>query len=131
MKTNGKFKMDGSEGTGQYVVIAATARGRVGVRVLGGDPSKVSRIEMARVRVEPVEKTAVIKQMAEVLPDGKWKQPGQDGEHRFSRVVENGASKGKSLHIALAKALAAIGVGELKTEVNPDAPQWAKGLAAA
>lgn len=126
-----KFRMAGTEGTGRYVVIAATARGRVGVRVLDGTLDKMSRVSIARVRVEPNSKLSVIKTMSETLQDGTWKQPGHEGQHRFSRVVHNGKSKGKRLQRDVNKALVAIGVGELqKVDVNPEAPKWAKDLVA-
>ncbi len=126
-----KFHMPGTEGTGRYMVIAATARGRVGVRVLDGALDKMSRVSIARVRVEPNSKPSVIKKMSEKLPDGKWKQPGYEGQHRFSCVVHNGKSKGKSLRINVSDALVAIGVGELqKVDINPEAPAWAQGLVA-
>lgn len=128
---SGAFHMAGTEGTGAYVVIAATARGRIGVRVLEGSIDRISRVAVARVRVEPAERPNVVESMAAVLQNGKWKQPGHDGQHRFSRVVTNGKSRGKSLRVAVTKGIEALGVGELKKiEVNPEAPKWAKDLVA-
>ncbi|MES2007006.1 MAG: hypothetical protein V4436_02780 [Patescibacteria group bacterium] len=126
-KKSNAFYMAGTEGTGRYVVIAKTARGRIGVRALGGClVDQITKLVNARVRVEPVKKSATVTKMADVLSiGGGWKQPGDDGEHRFSTVVEGG---GKKLKLRVEKALVALGAGSLVTEVNPDAPAWAKDL---
>ena len=64
------FFMAGTEGTGEYVVIANSDFGRVGVRHLSND--------RVRVRVEP--KTEVgASELAAVCGDG-WKQPGDGGQ---------------------------------------------------
>ena len=126
-KANGKFFMAGSEGTGQYVVIARTARGRVGIRALCGTVDSIDSLHEARIRVEPFNRPGVVAKMAPILTG--WKQPGEDGQHRFSRVVN-----AESAHVLdpLKAAFKAIGIGPsgLKLEVNPAAPQWASTLIA-
>lgn len=127
-KTN-PFYMPGTEGTGEYIVLAHNARGRIGVRVLEGDPMKVTSITAARVRVEPSEGPKVLAQMAEVLsPKKGWKQPGDNGQQRFSTFFEGSS---KVLKNRIARAMAALRVDGVKTTVNPDAPQWAKDMVAA
>lgn len=103
-----RFYMAGTQGTGQYIVVALSARGRVGYRPLSNS---------ARVRVEPASQEA-----AELLAQSlsNWKQP--DGQFRFSTVTGSEAA----LHAALEKALIALGSEGL--EVNPDAPDFAKKI---
>lgn len=127
MTKSKKFYMAGTFGSGQYVVIAATARGRIGVRPLGCALDKISKIESARVRVEPSESSKIVAGMAKALDKKSWKQPGDGDQHRFSTVVEGG---GKKLKSRIEKALVALGAGKLKTEVNPEAPAWAKDIVA-
>lgn len=76
MSTNNEnvFFMAGTEGTGEYVVVAASQRGRVGYRLLG-DGS-------VRVRVEPAAEC--VDEMAEVFEG--WKQPSEE-QCRFSMVA--------------------------------------------
>lgn len=93
--------MAGTEGTGEYAVVALSELGRVGVRGLGsGD---------ARIRVEPTAKSL------ELLAgrDG-WKQPGDDGQKRYSKVV-CADDLTASLTLALA-AIAGPGVDVRDTE---------------
>ncbi len=127
MTKSKKFYMAGTFGSGQYVVIAATARGRIGIRPLGCALDKVSKITEARVRVEPSESPKILAGIAKILDEKGWKQPGQGDQHRFSTVVRGG---GKKLKGNVEKALVALGAGKLKTEVNPEAPAWAKDLVA-
>ncbi len=128
IKANGAmWHMAGSEGTGRYVVLAATARGRVGIRVLGGEVEKITHIRSARVRVEP--KPKAVQKMTDMLPAKNWKQPGQDGQQRFSTVVETAVKNSGRVKRNLIRGLQALGVDEgLVTQVNPDAPDWAKNL---
>lgn len=74
------FFMAGTEGTGKYVVIANSDFGRVGVRYLSND--------LVRVRVEPKNEVGA-SELAAVCGSG-WKQPGEGGQPRFSRVVKQG-----------------------------------------
>jgi hypothetical protein len=70
------FYMGGTEGTGEYRVVLTSNLGRVGYRVLG---------QAVRVRVEPRTKTAA-KQLAKYFDASVWKQPGSDGQDRFSTM---------------------------------------------
>ncbi len=73
-----KWYMGGTEGTGEYLVIArALYRGRIGVRLLS--------CGNVRIRVEPVN-TAAAERLSEHFPVGEWKQPDL-GQLRFSRVL--------------------------------------------
>lgn len=72
------FYMAGTEGTGEYQVLAASSFGRVGYRLL--DSGHV------RIRLEPTDRHT--SKLAEILSrDLGWKQPGDHNENRFSRVV--------------------------------------------
>lgn len=120
----GPLRMAGTEGTYQYAVVAATRRGRVGVRDVGS---------YYRIRVEPVPRafatTAImVTKMAGVLPrDNNWKQPGDGGQDRFSTMVWKDTDE---VAERLEDALRAIGLAEgLKALVNAGAPKWAKEIA--
>jgi hypothetical protein len=92
-----KWYMAGTEGTGEYQVIARNALGRLGFRSLGS---------LIRVRVEPSsDETA--SQLAESFSRERgWKQPGDNGENRFSCVVTIGDTAVKTVEGAL-KSLSA------------------------
>lgn len=69
--------MAGTEGTGLYTVESFSELGRVGVRNLG---------YARRVRVEPTE--AGLEELATLLTrENGWKQPGDQGQDRFSKVI--------------------------------------------
>lgn len=103
--------MAGTEGTGEYVVIAVTGKGRVGYRVLEG---------AVRVRVEPKNQKWAV-QMAPLF-GYDWKVP--DGQFRFSTVVSDPAP-------AIRLGLEAIGaIVKPTVQVNATAPDWAKALLA-
>ncbi len=108
-------KMPGTEGTGEYYVIGRTGRGKVGVRDL--------RNGSYRIRVEPFGARFVPK-MAEYLSrvDG-WKQPGDNDQNRFSKVLDQDELKEHT-----DTALAAIGNGTLVSKINTDVPEWASAL---
>ena len=106
MKKKEKFHMAGTEGTGQYLVLAVSPAGRVGYRVLNGK---------VRIRLEPASETAE-DEMRELFSG--WKQPNEE-QFRFSTVVENGPVVVE----AVEKALAAIGVNA-GVEFNPAAADW-------
>ncbi len=74
LKSDDLFNMAGTEKTFEYVVVLATALGRIGYRPLGQGE--------ARIRVEPFgpEATATLGQT--FTADAGWKQP--DEEKRFS-----------------------------------------------
>lgn len=68
--------MAGTEGTGEYKVVAVSDIGRVGYRVLAGGS--------VRVRVEPEQGNSSL--FGSHFPSPDWKQP--DGwQNRFSAVV--------------------------------------------
>lgn len=114
-KKRGKFYMAGTEQTGQYVVLAVGPMGRVGFRDLGGN---------YRVRVEPSTRKVVSFMKKHFGAD--WRQPGDGGQFRYSKVVFGEAG----CKAALTTALTALGAANARKEVkvNPDAPAWAKEL---
>lgn len=78
---NDKWHMAGTEGTGEYRVLAMNDTGRLGFRVL--ENGKV------RIRIEPTtEGKATLAETFTV--DAGWKQPGDFGQQRFSKVVSMG-----------------------------------------
>lgn len=107
--------MAGTEKTGEYIVLGRTGRGKVGVRDLGN--------ETYRIRVEPFGMRFVPK-MAEYMSrsDG-WKQPGDDGQIRFSLLV-----RGQSLKESMSTALASIGHNVLVSKTNNTLPDWARAV---
>lgn len=113
--------MLGTEGTGKYVVIARNLRGdRLGLRPLGNG--------FCRIRVEPADQTSV-ENLQDTLSFSKgWKQPGQDGQQRFSIVVRN--SKGEPLVGEALTALKRVGDGHLERNRDQLAWQWRRLLTA-
>lgn len=102
--------MGGTENTGEYLVLAVTPKGKIGVRHLGNQ---------VRVRVEPA-KGADLKSS---FPDKyNWKQPGEDDQPRFSKVLTMGAELKK----VLLRAVKTLGIkaGEKGVVVNDAAPGW-------
>lgn len=126
--TKNNFYMAGTEGTGEYLVLASTARGRIGVRVLDGNTKAMASAKLARVRVEPAKvKNGAAEEMAKCLPSSSWKHPA-NFQQRYSTVVDGGAKK---LRRRLVRGLKALGVADgLKTKTNPKAPKWAQNLVA-
>ncbi len=110
--------MAGTENTGQYVVMCHTVLGRVGVRTLSGGSS--------RVRVEPISTEAAGIMAASLTRPGYWKQPGDNGQPRFSRMASNDCG----LRAVLAQALIALRVHQ-GAELNPNAPAWVRELVTA
>jgi hypothetical protein len=107
------FQMDGTEGTGEYVVLATSSFGRVGYRDLG---------DVVRVRVEPsTAHTATIAQS--LTSEAGWKQPGDDGQDRFSLLVP----KGEAAKAAVSGAFALIKRGR-PLAYHPQAPDWVADL---
>jgi hypothetical protein len=108
-----QWYMAGTEGTGEYLVVLRTRLGRVGYRDLNGS---------YRIRVEP--KPEGRDPLATVLTQSSgWKQPGDQGQDRFSIVVQRG-----QLFDVLGSAIEALEPVERGAEVNPSAPQWAQQL---
>jgi len=93
-------------------VQSLSSRGRVGVR-------RLSESGLSRIRVEPSDRMsdAMIAKMANVMTREKgWKQPGDDGEYRFSIMIP---SELELEFLTLAET--ALGSDTLKTfELNPD-----------
>lgn len=121
MKSNhsAQFYMAGTEGTGSYVVVVATDKGRVGYRHLHGNTY--------RVRVEPTEGNT------EALTGSfsGWKQGREHNAQagfRFSTMVYNGEA---GLTAALKQAADALTAGATTILVNPEAPAFATGTVAA
>src|SRR3989338_9595730 len=94
------FSIVGTTGTGKYEVLALTPRGRIGVRYLGGG--------VVRIRVEPIGVPSMA--VMQKLGVGGWKQPGDDGEHRFSVVTTK-----DGIAPAVAAAWKALGAETLVT----------------
>ena len=113
MSDSNNFYMSGTDGSGEYVVVAATDRGRVGFRALNGGQTRV-RVEPAG---EPVE-------LADCFPS--WKQP-VEGLVRFSLVCKDEQSRAA----AVRQGLEAIGATAPSLQVNSAAPEWALALLAA
>ena len=105
--------MAGTERTGEYEVIGRTGRGKVGIRDL--------KDGTFRIRVEPFG-ARFVPGMAEFMsPADGWKQPGNRGENRFSKVVDEPKE-------AVATALAAVGYNNLVSKTNTDVPKWVSAL---
>jgi hypothetical protein len=123
MACSDKFYMAGSEGTGQYIVVAVTPAGKVGYRDLGG--GWCGGDESVRIRMEPAS-LAVAKRAAEILTlKLGWKQALRYFSH-FSFVVRK-----EEMRVPMCLALAVIGARVPDdVEVNPDAPDWAKAMMA-
>lgn len=112
------WHMAGTEKTGQYVVVARSALGRVGYRWLGCN---------FRVRVEPADEAASAL-LAEKFVG--WKQPDQFGGLRYSTMGQGGVELVAELLVCVKYALDAFTNGGVPTplEVNPAAPPWAHQL---
>jgi len=113
MNKDSKFFMAGTDGSGQYVVIALGERGRVGARRLGDDKY--------RIRIEPVEFDGDLHEEIEEHLKGDWSHPEDSDHHRFSICSENKVQTLAFISMAL-KA-----IGEIE-ELNPEAPEEFKGL---
>ena len=115
------FYMAGTEGTGEYMVLAITSRGRIGVRVLDGNIENPDEVATARVRLEPSEGPKTLKTITRQLSG--WRQPDSE-QYRFSTVVDDISY----LKSSLAEGLSVIGAGVLQTRKNPAAPLWMQDL---
>ena len=101
------WHMAGTEGTGAYKVLAFTSRGRIGVRELDHN--------LVRIRVEPL--CQCVKVAAVLTVKAGWKQPGDGGQNRWSKVVSE-----EDRDSAIALANKALGVDKLVT-ARPPAPE--------
>lgn len=99
-----QWYMPGTETTGKYMVILRTRLGRVGYRHLDGS---------YRIRVEP--ETVGRAPLARLLTRSRgWKQPGDDGQNRYSTEVQE-----EQLSGALSLAILALEPRGNDAEVNP------------
>ena len=109
--------MAGTERTGKYLVIARNSLARIGFRVLGWGE--------VRVRIEPVDEASAAA-LAKVFTRQKgWKQPGEGGQNRFSKVC----GRMEAL-LVLGRALRALR-HRGKLEFQPGKRHWRKELLAA
>lgn len=112
----GLWTMAGTEGTGEYQVLAESSFGRVGYRLLGNH---------VRIRVEPASDAHAAK-MAQVLTRASgWKQPGDGGQNRFSIVLP----KDEAAVETLKQAFALIKRGR-PLQYNPAPPDYVADLTA-
>lgn len=112
--TSTDWKMRGTEGTDKYQQIARNLHGRVGIRPLGDG--------RCRIRVVPTSFPAAKLLEKYFLRYRGWKQPGQDGEFRFS-IVTSG-DDGKQIVIGALAALKKVGDGALERNPAQQARQW-------
>lgn len=115
---NDLFYMAGTEGTGEYKVAVVTNRAKVGFRDLGAG--------CFRLRIEPTNPSAN-ETLAGAFPLDDWKQPGDGGQNRFSKVIYTGEA---GLEPVLSAAVKAVVRYARMVRVNPDAPAYVKALAA-
>lgn len=108
-----KKHIAGTEGTHNYAIIAETANGLVAVRVLSEG--------RYRVRVQPADQAAGVLMAQTLTRLSGWKQPGDQGQDRFSTVPAGGAE----LHADVSAAVAALTTGG--AEIGED---WQGALAA-
>lgn len=78
--------MAGTEETGEYIVLASSSFGRVGYRLINGWGRSA-----VRIRVEPASPAHADKIAKVLTADAGWKQPGDNGQDRFSIVHPLGA----------------------------------------
>lgn len=91
-----KKRIAGSEGTNNYAVIAEGRNGLVAVRLVGGSTF--------RVRVEPSSAAGASSMATRLTRAADWKQPGDQGQNRFSTVCDGGAE----LRLAVDEAIKAL-----------------------
>jgi len=108
-----KFYMAGTDGTGEYAVVAVSVLGRIGYRRLDDGST--------RVRVEPFNEDSAAA-MATALSG--WKQPDKN-QFRFSM-----AATGNNAVAAMEAGLHALGFPE-DVEFNPAASGWREELGGA
>lgn len=115
------WKMAGTDGTNEYVVIAANTRGRIGIRDLGLKGGQ----RVYRIRVEPSSwDSGLLEEIRDILHE--WCGPeGNEtkGNLRFS-TVEMGEIYYKN---SIAQGMNALKITKSE-ELNPEAPDWAKDL---
>lgn len=120
---NERFKGDwtdmaGTDGTHEYVVLAGSSLGRVGIRTTQSCncDNIVCHKRAYRIRVEPNPlDDAAIEAMQPCFSG--WKKPGDDHQDRFSRDIE-----GPKLGQALAIAIKGLKATDGEIYINPSAP---------
>jgi hypothetical protein len=105
--------MAGAEETGKYVVVFHSPKGRIGYRDLEGS---------FRIRIEPQPAGRVPLDALLTRALG-WKQPGDQGQDRYSLVVQ-----AERFPEVLRYAIRALNPGERGTAVCPSAPEWVKQI---
>lgn len=114
--TANDWYMAGTEGTGEYHVIARNNAGRIGIRPLENGT--------VRVRIEPSSEVYA-DQLAEYFSQEKgWKQPGEGDQNRFSLCP----SKGKEATLTVKSALKALkrNSGKLTRQPSLRFGRWAQ-----
>lgn len=106
--------MAGTEGTYDYLVLARSSFGRVGYRLVG---------HRVRIRLEPADEAHAAKIAETLTREAGWKQPGDEGQNRFSIVLP----KGEGAIEALKTAFALIKRGR-PVRYNPVPPQYKDDL---
>jgi hypothetical protein len=106
--------MAGTEGTGEYLVVFRTSLGRVGYRLL-------ERGASYRIRVEP--EASGRSQLARQLTKPQWKQPGNQGQNRFSAEVRE-----EELLSVVGIAIHALEPNDVGAEIGPLAPEWVQRI---
>jgi len=114
--TTSEWYMAGTEGTGDYKVIAMNSAGKLGIRPLEGGSVRI-RIEFTDEGRSKLEKSFV-------LEEG-WKQPSFT-QQRFSKVLPNGTETVQAIVAAL-KVLEKAGD---KLKRNSAERRWRKYMSA-
>jgi hypothetical protein len=112
------YYMAGTEQTGEYVTVAKTELGSVGIREFAPD--------QFRIRVEPSAAGKDVLGTALTRASG-WKQPGDSKQERFS--ICSVGHKSDDTVVKVRKALHAIvSGGNIPVAVNSRAPAFARNM---
>jgi protein-tyrosine phosphatase len=111
--TNDEWYMAGTEGTGKYLVIARNKAGKIGIRPFD---------RTVRIRIEPTDQDSADALAAFFPRSEKWKQPGDNGQNRFSLDLLKGMKTIMTVASAL-KALKKTG-GKLKRQPSLRFGRW-------
>ncbi len=115
------LKMAGSQKTNEYVVMAGTSRGRIGVRRL---PCGQCGTDHFRVRIEPANKKAAASIAKGLTPAEGWKQPGDEGQFRFSKMVDTLDDLG----LVVKEGFKPLKGRTKDVLVNPELPEFLQGI---
>lgn len=110
-----EWYMAGTEGTGEYHVIAKNNIGRLGIRPVGGS---------VRIRIEPAGDKEIAALADSFTVEAGWKQPDMS-QQRFSRFL----SKGDEATQAVVDALKVLEAAGHKLERNSAARLWRRHTA--